>query len=268
MRDFSVSIYRDLLDSLKNGGYRFQTFTQYLQKPADKVILLRHDVDDRKLHSLEFARIQHQKGIVGSYYFRMVPQSYDEGVIREIYELGHEVGYHYEDMDFAHGDPHQAIQLFERHLEQLRKVVPVTTICMHGSPRSKYDNKDVWKHYNYRDYGIIGEPYFDLDYRDIFYLTDTGRRWDGHAVSVRDKVADHFGLRFHTTTQLIQSIGQGQFPQRAMLNFHPQRWTDDALLWHSDKYLQMGKNLVKYWLIRLRQPSNANNAPSQPMANY
>lgn len=252
MRDFTIQIYRKLLDELLAQGYTFQTFTEYIQKPANRVILLRHDVDDRKLHSLEFARIQHEKGIVGSYYFRMVPQSFDEGVIREIYDLGHEVGYHYEDMDFAHGDPQQAIALFEKHLEKLRALVPVSTICMHGSPRSKYDNKDVWKHYQYRDYGIIGEPYFDLDFREIFYLTDTGRRWDGQAVSVRDKVNVKQDLTFHSTAQIIDTLARGAFPGKAMLNFHPQRWTDDQLLWQREKYTQQVKNLVKYWLIKWR----------------
>lgn len=66
--------------------------------------------------------------------------------------------------DFAKGDPHQAIKLFEEHLSQLREVADVKTICMHGSPLSKFDNRDIWKHYNYRDYGIIAEPYFDLDF--------------------------------------------------------------------------------------------------------
>jgi|ERR1035437_5345325 hypothetical protein len=55
---------------------------------------------------------------------------------------------------------------------------------MHGSPLSKYDSKDLWKKYNYRDYKIIGEPYFDVDFNKVFYLTDTGRRWDGEKVSV------------------------------------------------------------------------------------
>jgi hypothetical protein len=47
---------------------------------------------------------------------------------------------------------------------------------MHGSPRSKFDNKELWSKYNYRDLGIIGEPFFDIDFDDFFYLTDTGRR--------------------------------------------------------------------------------------------
>ncbi|MBK8489364.1 MAG: hypothetical protein IPL49_00320 [Saprospirales bacterium] len=252
MRDFTTAIYRNLLDQLKAQGYAFQTFSEYLHAPMEKVIMLRHDVDDRKLHSLEFASIQHEKGIKGSYYFRMVPHSFDEAVIREIHELGHEVGYHYEDMDFAHGDPHKAIKLFEQHLEKLRAVTPISTICMHGSPRSKYDNKDVWKHYQYRDYGIIGEPYFDLDFSKIFYLTDTGRRWDGQAVSVRDRVNSPQALTFHSTAQIIDYLAQGKFPDKAMLNFHPQRWTDDPYLWQKEKYIQQVKNLVKYWLIKWR----------------
>ena len=252
-RDFSVAIYQRLLDSLLESGYDFQTFSDYLEAPRRRTVMLRHDVDDRKLHSLAFARIQKEKGIAGTYYFRMVPESFDEEVIREILDLGHEIGYHYEDMDFAGGDPHKAIGLFETHLEKLRKVAPVKTICMHVSPRSKYENRHVWKHYDYREYGIIGEPYFDLDFKEVFYLTDTGRRWDGYKVSVRDKVEDHFGLSFHATHDVIDSINRKQFPERVMFNFHPQRWTDDYLLWLREKNIQVLKNGAKYLLIKLTQ---------------
>lgn len=252
MRDFTLGIYRQLLDALKGAGYRFQTFEQFLQTPSDRAIMLRHDVDDRKLHSLEFARIQKEKGIVGTYFFRMVPESFDASVIRAIYDMGHEIGYHYEDMDFARGNPHEAIKYFEKHLARLRKLTPVSTICMHGSPRSRYDNKDVWQHYNYRDYGILGEPYFDLDFKKVYYLTDTGRRWNGSAVSVRDKVENHFDLEFKSTQEIIQCIGEGQFPDQTMFNFHPQRWTDNPTLWLTDKYQQHAKNAVKYWLVKLR----------------
>ena len=29
---------------------------------------------------------------------------------------------------------------------------------------------------------------FDVDFSQLFYLTDTGRCWDGYKVSVRDKI--------------------------------------------------------------------------------
>lgn len=252
MRDFTIAAYKNLLHSLKDAGYTFVTYSGFIEKAPARAVMLRHDVDDRKQHSLEFASIQRDMGIVGTYYFRMVPESFDEDVIREIHRMGHEIGYHYEDMDFANGDPHKAIGLFEQHLEKLRKIVPVSTICMHGSPRSKYDNKDVWKHYDYKKYGIIGEPYFDIDFRKVFYLTDTGRRWDGHKVSVRDKVENHFGLSFSTTFDIINFIRNDKFPDIVMFNFHPQRWTDNYILWIWEKGVQNIKNIFKFLIIKLR----------------
>jgi hypothetical protein len=118
---------------------------------------------------LKFAKIEAKRGIQGTYYFRTVPQSWDGDIIKQIHNLGHEIGYDYESLTSSKGNLSKAIKDFEKNLNKLREIVPVTTICMHGKPLSKYDNKNLWKHYNYRDYGIIAEPYFDLDYKDILY---------------------------------------------------------------------------------------------------
>jgi hypothetical protein len=250
--DFTGSKYQELLHALHSKGYVFKTVSEYDTEFNQSTIYLRHDVDDLKLHSLAFAKIQHQMGIKGTYYFRMVPESFDEKVILEIAQLGHEVGYHYEDMDFANGDTDQAIKLFEKHLVQLRALVPVSSICMHGSPRSKYDNKDVWKIYDYKKYGIKIEPYFDIDFNQIFYITDTGRMWDGYKVSVRDKVATTVNWpEYHTTQQIIEAIEKNTFPSNAMFNFHPQRWTDDKSLWLAELFKQSIKNLIKkYFFVK------------------
>jgi hypothetical protein len=78
------------------------SYSDYLKKgpSAQKLIILRHDVDARPQNSLRLARLEHSLGIRGTYYFRMVPQSYNEAVICEIHGLGHEIGYHYETMSF------------------------------------------------------------------------------------------------------------------------------------------------------------------------
>ena len=256
MKDFSIEIYLSLLDELQKSGYQFQTFLDFLHKPAERTIILRHDVDDRKLNALRFARIQFQKGIKGTYYFRMIPKSFDEGIISEIASMGHEIGYHYEDMDFAHGDPAKAINLFKQHLETMRKLVPVSSICMHGSPRSRYDNRDLWNTYDYHDFDVEGEPYFDVDFERVYYLTDTGRRWDGAEFSIRDEVINHFGLTFHSTQQIIQAVRNKIFPDKVLFTFHPQRWTDVNHLWLKEKYLQQLKNQVKFWLKKFNDRRN------------
>jgi hypothetical protein len=40
----------------------------------------------------------------------------------------------------------------------------------------------------YQDFGIIGEPCFDVDYTQVFYLTDTGRKWNHTGTGIRDRV--------------------------------------------------------------------------------
>ena len=251
-------MYRTLLLSMINQNYRFQTFQQYLESPASRVIMLRHDVDILKTHSLQFAQIQHELGVVGSYYFRMVPQSFDEAIIRKIADLGHEIGYHYEDMDIAKGDPQKAIELFSKHLEVLRKIVPVKTICMHGSPRSTYDNRDMWDHHHYKSFGILGEPYFDLDFRSVFYITDTGRRWNGHQFSVRDKVKPYFSQTFHKTKEIVAALNAGGLPDQIMFTFHPQRWTNSYPLWLWQTGVQAIKNPAKRFLIKIREARSSD----------
>lgn len=271
--DFTLSSYRNLLESLKAAGYSFVTFYDFIQhstlnpnselatRNPERFVILRHDVDLKPQNSLHFAQIQHQMGIRGTYYFRIVPQSYQPHIVGQIVSLGHEVGYHYEDIDLVPNKSNlsekqiaeQAIILFEKHLTQLRKHFPVTSICMHGSPMSRYDNKLVWKHYNYRDFGIIAEPYFDVDYNKVFYITDTGRRWNGSSVSVRDKVQSTVQWpRYKRTIHIIDALNNGSFPQQAILTFHPQRWTNSPLPWAKELVWQSLKNIVKRLIVRRR----------------
>jgi len=247
--DFTVKKYKELLQSLKVQGYKFQTFERFLDNPAPKSIILRHDVDLLPSNSLRFAKIQNELGINGTYYFRAVPESWDENVIIQIAAMGHEIGYHYENLTTCKGDLKKGIYDFEKNLTNLRNLAPVFTICMHGSPMSKYDSKDLWKKFSYKDYDIIGEPYFDIDFNDVFYITDTGRRWDGNKVSVRDRVETSFKLSFHATQEIIDFADKGKLPNKIMFTFHPQRWSDNLIIWSKELVLQNVKNIIKKYFF-------------------
>jgi hypothetical protein len=255
--DFTLRKYIELLDCLKKTGYRSVTFEDYCKGMTDGCfVILRHDVDLKAENSLATAQIEHSLGIHASYYFRIVKQSNKPDIIRAIAELGHEIGYHYEDLSLCNGDVKQAINCFEKHLEHFRQYYPVKTICMHGAPRSKYDSKDLWKSYDYHNFGIIGEPYFDVDFSKVFYLTDTGRRWDGFNVSVRDKVPVYQnewisqGWIYHTTKDMIKSIDGNGFPKQVMMTTHPQRWSDNVILWTKELCCQSVKNMMKRLLLK------------------
>lgn len=245
MKDFTVNAYNELLDALISAGYEFQTFRDYLKNPLGKVVILRHDVDKKPGNSQRFAEIEHDRGLKSSYYFRVVTESLQVDKLLAIARLGHEIGYHYEDMDPGKGDPEKAIKSFEENLKKLRKLAPINTICMHGSPLSRYDNKDLWQHYDYHEYGIIGEPYFDLDYSKIFYITDTGRKWNNRDASIRDKVNSSFEIEVKSTQHFIELIKAGKMPEQMMINTHPQRWNDEWVPWVVELVGQSVKNQIK-----------------------
>jgi len=266
--DFTLDIYKKILLGFKEKEYEFQTFSEYLTESKDKVILLRHDVDRRPENALILASIQKSLEIKGSYYFRTVKTSMKEDIIREIADMGHEIGYHYENLTTVSkgfrsvkNKNHlldMGIQDFHTQLKRLREIAPVGTICMHGSPISQFNNTDLWEKFDYTDFGIIGEPYIDLDFNKVLYLTDTGRRWDGFNVSVRDKINaqqiiwEKKGMVFKTSFEIIDAIDNDSLPAKIMMTFHPQRWNQINLTWCKELILQNIKNPVKQVLIYFR----------------
>lgn len=109
--DFTFSVYKHLLVAVQPCGYSFQTFADFIQSPKKKTIILRHDVDRLPDNALQMARLEHEAGIAATYYFRAVPESWDESIIREIASLGHEVGYHYENLsEISNGERGKRIE--------------------------------------------------------------------------------------------------------------------------------------------------------------
>ena len=250
--DFTLNKYTQLLTALRQSGIQFH---------------LRHDVDLLPANSLRTAKIEHRMGLSATYYFRIVPESYDETIIREIAGLGHTIGYHYESLTTCNGNIETAYRDFCQNLAQMRQLAPVTHICMHGSPRSPWDSRDLWKHYDYHALGIDHEPYLDTDFSRTLYLTDTGRRWDGYHVSVRDKIPQYqeqwesLGLVFHTTDDIIAQLVDQNSPLRQsqyamLITTHPQRWNPFGIRYVKEYCLQSVKNRIKQWKLEASKSAN------------
>lgn len=248
--DFTQKIYKQLLESLLEQGYTFQSFEEFVTQPNKKVVVLRHDVDKLPHNALDLARIEHSLGLKASYYYRIVKESNDPDLINAVKALNHEIGYHYEDLTLARGDKKKAIEMWQQNLDYFRTYYPVITACMHGSPMSKWDNRLIWEDYNYKDYGIIAEPYFDIDYNEVFYITDTGRSWNSSGVSVRDKVETRFDIKVNSTGHFIELVKQGKLPNKIIINTHPQRWFDAGIGWLKELVMQNLKNQVKKVIVK------------------
>ena len=240
--DFTVEKYKELLEALKK----------------HKCFSLRHDVDLKPDYSLRIAQVEAEMGLTATYYFRIVPESYDEDIIKQIVSLGHTAGYHYECLTTCNGNIESAYTDFCLNLEKLRNVVPINTACAHGSPRSPWNSQDIWKHYDIHTLGIDYEPMLDTDFSKTLYITDTGRRWDGYKVSVRDKVPHYQeqwtreGLVFHSTDDIIKALRNAEHTihrYQLLINTHPQRWMPFGIGWLKEAALQNAKNIAKRVII-------------------
>ncbi len=300
--DFTPSMYLKLLKALKEAGYSFMTLEEYCVTPGGKSAVLRHDVDRKPENALKLAEIEADLGIHASYHFRVAGSSNAPVLIRQIAALGHEIAYHYEDLALAAGKQGkevaadaeriaaEAFGMFCANLEYFRQFYPVRVISMHGSPTGRIDNRMIWKHFNYRECDIICEPYFDIDFSEMLYLTDTGRRWDGDVYNIRDKAIPAVssgegaevndwkvrpvsgsllsmtkeGLelrdryRVHSTKEIVKFTESGHLPDKVVINTHPQRWNDAFLPWVWELAAQSVKNRLKKLVIRFRAHNTIN----------
>ncbi len=250
-KDFTFATAETLIKTLVSKGYATGALEERSNGVDQHRIMFRHDVDAREGNSLRMAIIQHKNQIRGTYYLREFNYIKELEVISRIVALGHEIGYHYEDLVRNRGDYKKAIADFEKNLDRLRKYYPVTTICADGNPWSRWGNLWLWEKYDYRRFGIECEVYLDIDYNDVAYYTDTGRCWDGVRFNVWDKVKTQKSWPvYHSTFEIIRAIENGKFPQKAVLNFHPQRWTDKPLPWLRELILQNTKNIIKRAIVK------------------
>jgi len=251
--DFTVAKYQELCETIVESEYATLTFTRYFSSKTvpEKFIILRHDVDRKPENALEMAELENDLGITSTYYFRMKEDIFIPRIIRRIANMGHEIGYHYEVLDKARGDMNKAIRIFEDELKEFRKICDVKTICMHGNPLSKWVNKDIWKKYDFRDFGIIGEPYLSIDYTKVLYLTDTGRRWNSK-FSVKDVVDANLNQsneKIKSTDDIMNMIIEGHVDQMCILA-HPSRWSDKFGAWLKELVWQNVKNVGKAILVK------------------
>ena len=70
MRDFTLHIYKELLQAIKSAGYAFYTFEDWCDGKAEgRFVILRHDVDLKAENSFMTAEIEAGNGDSGELLF-------------------------------------------------------------------------------------------------------------------------------------------------------------------------------------------------------
>ena len=290
--DFTLAKYRELCEVIAKSEYVPLTVEKYLSLKVRPVlfIIIRHDVDSQPEYALKMAKLENEFGIASSYYFRYIKGLFREDIITEIARLGHEIGYHYEVLDKAKGNYALAIKIFEKELDDFRRLYDVKTIAQHGSPLkgnlaaisisgmftiaksliqhedvfTHWKSRDLWKKYNLRDFGIIGEAYLSIDFNEILYLSDTSRSWDSTRYKIKDlvDVSDtlYDPIKVKHTDDIIKLINEENINMCILV--HANQWKEKFNEWLKWLLLQQIRNTVKiglkeYWkIIKSNQQSN------------
>ena len=129
--DFTTKEYEKFFTYLKYIKFPIYTIRDWIIKNPSNGMILRHDVDRNPKQSLRIAEISSELGIAGTFNFRVLNNRIHEEIVVKITELGHEIGYHYEDLSIANGDMKLAIELFDKNLQMLRQFSDVKKqLCM------------------------------------------------------------------------------------------------------------------------------------------
>lgn len=229
MSDFGFDDYERLLDAIEAGGHEILRVRDYVRRDLPRrFVVLRHDVDRRAGHADRMAELEARKGITSTYYLRT--STFTRERAERLRELGHEVGYHYEDYVDANGDLERAHALFGANLREFRRVVPVETVCMHGNPLSPHDNREMWTANGapgLDEYDLLAEAYLSMDFGDVTYFSDTGRTWRDGPLKIKDHTMGEGekSVSADATSDLVELFRDGDV-ERACVLAHPERWAD------------------------------------------
>ncbi len=257
-RDFTLDKYRLLCQAIRESAMPVITIHEHLLDPhqTERLLILRHDVDRCPRNALHMAELESEFELHSTYYFRFNPQVFKPEIIHQIADLGHEIGYHYETLSKARGNLSQALKLFERELAEFRKITQVHTICMHGSPLSPFDNRDLWKEYDFRQFNLTGEAFLSIDYRQIQYFTDTGRTWQRTQFNIRDFSPESQPADWvRSTDDLIAAVLQKTF-SRMCITAHPERWAPTLPNWFFSLVFDQAANYAKAGLQWFKSASS------------
>lgn len=169
MHDFTYKSYLSLIQEIQKLNYTLGPLCEFPE--TGNAVILRHDIDFSIFKALEMAKIENQKGIRATYFVLMSSPFYNPlslenlNALKEIHQLGHEIGLHYDCSLFeelSQEQMNQRMQLFINMLEGMLGI-EISSISQHKPATSKIHPKFS----QYRD------AYASQYTKEIAYLSDS-----------------------------------------------------------------------------------------------
>ena len=229
--EFTYDAYRNLLQLLKGKGYTFGDYHTYAE--AERCVILRHDIDQSPMAALKMAQLEVEEGARSTYFLLLRTDFYNPATqrtgetMRKIYEMGHEIGLHFDEVAYGGGlTSEETIQRIKKEAAILSSLLetPITTVSMHR-PSKNTLNADL------QIPGMINS-YGKTFFCDFKYLSDSRRNW---REPVLDIVRSGEYDRLHILTHAFWYHDQEKSLYESVRDF-----ISDA---NRERYVQMTENI-------------------------
>jgi hypothetical protein len=224
--NFTLEDYAVLLKYFSK-NHDYTTFSEYQKKSThDPIILLRHDIDFSTEQGLKMAKIEADLGIKSTFFLLFSSPFYnlldDDNIhiVRQIRELGHEIGLHYDVSIIEKGNKRDPLSLLNAQASILGELsgCNISSIAMHNPSIS---GNDIFRNTDYMN------VYDDKFVKNMAYFSDSCMAW-------RNDFIEHLALN--------------NFPSRIQLLIHP-------ILW-SEKELNRWDKLDEFILMKIKVMEN------------
>jgi hypothetical protein len=175
-------LYADFLDLAKAREFAFARFQDLRSgaPPPERFVVLRHDVDFAPAYSLEMAELEHEAGVVATYFVLADGQFYNPldpatvEQVRRIQALGHEVGLHFAVSSAVHADVGDEIAF---RMNVLSEIVgrPVRSFSQHDPVNAGL--ADIRLPPGYEDCVDARQA---VQEHDLLYVSDSAMMWREH----------------------------------------------------------------------------------------
>lgn len=172
--EFTYDSYRNIIDRLQSAGYDFKRFGDQINTGD---VLLRHDVDWSPSKALRMARIEHEYDVTATYFFLLSCPLYNmlfsenRRILKEIRELGHDVGLHFNTHQYWDSEPPN--NDLEARVEDERQML--LTLTGDLSPAVSFHMPPDW--ILNKQFESFQNTYAKKFLTDIEYVADSRQRW-------------------------------------------------------------------------------------------
>jgi hypothetical protein len=198
-REFDLQDYRRVLGKAKALGFVFQTFSQYLESPASKVVLLRHDVDVSLRRALQMADIERAEEVTSTYFVRVHASLYNLfdknnfGRLQKLAAMGFEIGVHQEVSNFAR--PGEEEQLLHREKLIIETILGrrVAGLATHVPKENTLEITPELLERNGFDYA----PDLPVFNDGAMFVSDSNNHWKAHSIDEALESSDKVLANIH-----------------------------------------------------------------------